>query len=134
MAYNYKNDVDYKNTAKLEFKVKVPQFDCEKVQVTAYVIDDNCNYFDEWQEDRVKYGIGDDCFNWSPDDPEIGSTTTLGADWAREIYFNELEAKYKECSRLEPYTFEATVEKGKVTLETELNPNAVVFYEITPIN
>ena len=132
MAYNYKNDVDYQNTAKLNFKVKVPQFDCDKVKVTAYVIDDNCNYFDEWQEDRVKYGIGDDYFAWSPDDPEIGNPTTLSADWARDIYFNELEAKYKECSRLEPQTFEAEVKNGKVKLETELNPNAVVFYEITP--
>lgn len=132
MAYNYKNDVDYQNTAKLNFKVKVPQFECDKVKVTAYVIDDRCNYFDEWQEDRVKYGIGDDCFAWSPDDPEIGSVTTLEKQWARDIYFNELEAKYKECSRLEPQTFEAEVKNGKVKLETELNPNAVVFYEITP--
>ncbi|MEE0980326.1 MAG: hypothetical protein U0K91_01480, partial [Acutalibacteraceae bacterium] len=134
MAYNYKNDVDYENTAKLNFKLKVPQFDCDKVKVTAYVIDDSCNYFDEWQEDRVKYGIGDDCFAWSPDDPEIGSVTTLEKQWARDIYFNELEAKYKECSRLVPQTFEVEVKNGKVKLETELNPNAVVFYEITPIN
>jgi hypothetical protein len=133
MAYNYKNTVDYKNEAKLDFKVKVPQFDCDKVKVTAYVIDDDCNYFDEWQEDRVKYGIGDDCFAWSPDDPEIGSPTTLQEGWAREIYFNELEAKYKECSRLEPQTFEAEVKNGKVKLDITLNPNAVVFYEITPV-
>ena len=133
MAYNYKNDVDYKNTAKINFTLKVPQFDCEKVRVTAYVIDDDCNYFDEWQEDRVTYGIGDDCFGWSPDDPEIGSTTTLQADWAREIYFNELEAKYKECSELEPEVYEASVEKGKVKLDIKLDPNAVVFYEITQV-
>lgn len=133
MAYNYKNTIDYKNEAKINFKVKVPQFDCEKVKVTAYVIDDNCNYFDEWQEDRVKYGIGDDCFAWSPDDPIIGNETTLQADWAKEIYFNELEAKYRECSRLEPQTFEAEVKNGKVKLDITLDPNAVVFYEITPV-
>lgn len=133
MAYNYKNDVDYKNTAKINFTLKVPQFDCEKVRVTAYVIDDDCNYFDEWQEDRVKYGIGDDCFDWSPDDPEIGSMTTLSAQWARDIYFNELEAKYKECSELEPVASEAEVKNGKVKLDIKLDPNAVVFYEITQV-
>lgn len=133
MAYNYKNDVDYKNTAKINFTLKVPQFDCEKVRVTAYVIDDDCNYFDEWQEDRVKYGIGDDCFDWSPDDPEIGSMTTLSAQWARDIYFNELEAKYKECSKLEPVASEAEVKNGKVKLDIKLDPNAVVFYEITQV-
>ena len=58
--------------------------------------------------------------------------TTLQADWAREIYFTELEAKYRECSRLEPQTFEAEVENGKVKLDITLSPNAVVFYEITP--
>ncbi|MBQ3128492.1 MAG: hypothetical protein IJC13_05595 [Clostridia bacterium] len=133
MAYNYKNDVEYKRSATLDFKVKVPQLDGQKVKVTAYVIDDDCNYFDEWQEDRVKYNITDDCFAWSPDDPEIENPTTLRADWAREIYFNELKEKYKECSKLEPVTEEVEVENGKVKLEITLDPNAVVFYEITPI-
>ena len=133
MAYNYKNDVEYKRSATLDFKVKVPQFDGQKVKVTSYVVDDDCNYFDEWQEDRVKYNITDDCFAWSPDDPEIENPTTLRADWAREIYFNELKEKYKECSKLEPVTEEVEVENGKVKLEITLDPNAVVFYEITPI-
>lgn len=133
MAYNYKNDVDYQRCANLDFKVKVPQFDGQKVRVTAYVIDDNCNYFDEWQEDRVKYNITDDCFNWSPDDPEIESITTLREDWARDIYFNDLREKYEECSRLEPIITEADVKNGKVKLDITLDPNAVVFYEITPI-
>lgn len=133
MAYNFKNDVEYERCANLKFKVKIPQFDCDKVQVTAYVIDDDCNYFDEWQEDRIKYGIGDDCFAWSPDDPLLDNPTTLNADWAREIYFTELKDKYKECSRLEPVTSEAEVKNGKVKLDITLDPNAVVFYEITPI-
>lgn len=133
MAYNYKNDVDYQRCANLHFKIKAPQFDGQKVRVTAYVIDDNCNYFDEWQEDRVKYNITDDCFNWSPDDPEIENVTTLREDWARDIYFNELRAEYEECSRLEPTTTEAEVKNGKLKLDITLNPNAVVFYEITPV-
>ena len=133
MAYNYKNDVEYKRTATLDFKVKVPQLDGQRVKVTAYVIDDDCNYFDEWQEDRVKYNITDDCFSWSPDDPEIENPTTLTDERAREIYFSELKDKYKECSRLEPVTEELEVENGKVKLEITLDPNAVVFYEITPV-
>ncbi|MBR6530995.1 MAG: hypothetical protein IKT61_00660 [Clostridia bacterium] len=133
MAYNYKNDVDYNRTATLDFKVKVPQFDGQRVKVTAYVIDNSCNYFDEWQEDRVKYNITDDCFNWSPDDPQIENPTTLEDGWARDIYFNELKSKYEECSKLEPVTQELEVENGKVKLDITLNPNAVVFYEITPV-
>lgn len=134
MAYNYKNDVDYQRCANLDFKVKVPELDGQKVSVTAYVIDDNCNYFDEWQEDRVKYNITDDCFAWSPDDPQIEGITTLEDGWAREIYFNELKDKYEDCSHLEPIITEAEVKNGKVKLDITLNPNAVVFYEITPVN
>lgn len=133
MAYNYKNDVDYQRSANLDFKVKVPQLDGQTVSVTAYVIDDDCNYFDEWQEDRVKYNITDDCFSWSPDDPQIEGITTLEDEWARDIYFSELKAKYEECSQLEPITTQAEVKNGKVKFEITLDPNAVVFYEITPV-
>lgn len=133
MAYNFKNKVDYKATADLDFTVNAPQFDGQKVKITACVIDDDCNYFDEWQEDRVKYGIGDDCFGWSPDDPQIGNPTTLSDPKAREIYFNELYDKYYECSKLVPVEETVTVENGEISLSITLDPNAVVFYEITPV-
>ncbi len=133
MAYNYKNDIDYKRKASLDFTVKVPQFDTDKVKVTAYVINDDCNYFDEWRQDRVTYGIGDDCFAWSPDDPQIDNPTTLSDETAREIYFGELKEKYKECSRLEPVTEEVEVKNGKIKLSIKLDPNAVVFYEIEKV-
>ena len=131
MAYNFKNDVEYSSSADLEFAVKAPQLGGEKVKVTAYVIDDNCNYFDEWVEDRKTYNIGDDCFGWSPDDPQIDVITTLKDSAAREIYFNELYDKYAECSKLEPKSYEAEVINGEIILDITLAPNAVVFYEIT---
>ncbi len=133
MAYNYKNDIEYKRKASLDFTVKVPQFDTDKVKVTAYVINDDCNYFDEWRQDRAAYGIGDDCFAWSPDDPQIDNPTTLSDETAREIYFGELKEKYKECSRLEPVTEEVEVKNGKVKLSIKLDPNAVVFYGIEKV-
>ena len=87
MAYNFKNNVDYSKSVDLKLNVSVPQFNTDKVNVTVYTVDDNCNYFDEWQEDRVTYGIGDDCFGWSPDDPQIDSTVTLNNPQAREVYY-----------------------------------------------
>lgn len=132
MAYNFKNKVDYTAPADIEFTVKVPQFDGKNVKITAYVIDNDCNYFDEWIQDREKYGIGDDCFAWSPDDPQIDNPTTLSDPKAREIYKNELYGKYTECSKLEPTEQTATVKDGKLSLSITLDPHAVVFYEITP--
>ncbi len=133
MAYNFKNKVDYTAPADLAFTVKAPQFDGRNVKITAYVIDDNCNYFDEWQQDRITYGIGDDCFGWSPDDPLIDNPTTLQNPKAREIYFTQLKPKYYECSKLIPVTETATVENGEIALSITLDPHAVVFYEITPV-
>lgn len=132
MAYNFKNKVNYTAPADIKFTVKVPQFEGQNVKITAYVIDDDCNYFDEWQEDRVKYGIGDECFGWSPDDPVIDNPTTLSDPDAREIYFSELRDKYYECSKLVPEEYTATVVDGEIVLDITLDPHAVVFYEITP--
>lgn len=131
MAYNFKNDLDYEHDIELTFNINAPQFDGKKVKITTYTIDDDCNYFDEWVEDRKTYNIGDDCFDWSPDDPQIDSTTTLKDQEARDIYFNELYSKYTECSKLVPTEETATVENGQITLNKNLDPHAVVFYEIT---
>ena len=133
MAYNFKNDVNYNKSVDLKFNVSASQLNCEKVNVTVYTVDDNCNYFDEWQHDRVTYGIGDDCFDWSPDDPQIGATTTLRDPNARELYFNELYSKYEDCSQLKPVTYTADVSDGNLVLETPLAANGVVFFEITPV-
>lgn len=131
MAYNFKNDLDYKTSTDLSFEINAPQLDGKKVKITTYTIDDDCNYFDEWVEDRKTYNIGDDCFNWSPDDPEIDSLTTLENQEARDIYFNELYSKYTECSKLVPTEETATVENGSITLNKTLDPHAVVFFEIS---
>ena len=131
MAYNFKNDVDYGKTADVKLNINLPHFNGGKVKVTAYVVDDNCNYFDEWVADRKTYGIGDDCFNWSPDDPQIESAATLENEEAIKFYYENLRDKYERCSQLVPTETVLNVENGAVVLETQLAPNGVVFYEIT---
>ena len=133
MAYNFKNKVNYRASADIKFTINAPQFDGKEVKVTAYVIDDDCNYFDEWVNDRKTYGIGDDCFGWSPDDPQIDNPTTLSDPDARDIYFNELYDKYAECSKLEPVAETVKVENGEIQLDITLDPHAVVVYEVSPV-
>lgn len=132
MSYNFKNDVDYKTSTEMTFEINAPQFSGKNVNIKAYVINDDCNYFDEWIEDRKTYNITNDCFDWSPDDPEIDSTITLCDEKARDIYFNELYTKYTECSKLVPTETQTVATDSKITLNIKLEPHSVVFYEITP--
>ncbi len=132
MVYNFKNDKDYNKNVDLSFEINAPQFNGKNAKITAYTVDDSCNYFDEWVADRKTYGIGDDCFGWSPDDPQIDSSVTLNNEAAREIYFTKLRPKYAECSRLEPVAVKSTVENSVIKIDASLNANGVIFYEITP--
>ncbi len=131
MAYNFKPDWDYSYAVDLSVSVKLPA-DCgDSVTVTRWLIDDDCNFFDEWEADRKTYAIGADCFVWSYDDPGIESPTTLNAQWARDLYFENLRDKYIECAKLTPVTSTESVTDGQATLTLELPPYAAVFYEIT---
>ncbi len=131
MVYNFKNDLDYK--AEADVTLNIPSEDGKKYRVTQYLINDDCNFFDEWQEDRVKYNITDDCFSWSPDDPMLDSATTLADSAAREIYYKELREKYKECAVLIPTEYEAEAQDGKLSLNVILEAGNVVFFEIEEI-
>jgi len=131
MVYNFKNDLDYKGKA--DITLNIPAEDGKKYKVTRYLVSDDCNYFDEWQEDRKKYNITDDCFAWSPDDPMIDSGTTLRDPEAREIYYTQLREKYKECAVLTPEVFEATANEGELSLNITLEAGNVVFFEIEEI-
>ena len=130
MTYNFKNDINYSGKMNVSLKVKAPQITKDEVTVVKYVVNDDCNFFDEFLEDRKTYGITDDCFNWSPDDPSIDDPTTLSDENARNIYLNELKPKYAECSKLLPIYTTAKVEKGVIKLDDTIDGNNVIFYEI----
>ena len=132
MAYNFKNDLNYDTKINTEFVINLPKYDGQTFNVRTYIIDDDCNYFDDWVKDRETYNITNNCFSWSPQDPQIDSPTTLMDENARNIYFNELYPKYTEASTLIPVDSVATVKAGKLTVNTDLDPHAVVFFEITP--
>lgn len=130
MAYNFKNDIDYKYSADMTFDINAPSLDGKDVRIRISKIDDSCNFFDEWVEDRKTYGITDDCFGWSPDCPVVENYVNLRNEQAREIYFSELKEKYAECSTLTPTVIDATVKNGKLTLSENVAANGVVFIEI----
>lgn len=129
LVYNFKNKLDYKGKA--DISLMIPAEDGKTYKVTQYLVNDDCNFFDEWQEDRRTYGIGDDCFGWSPDDPMLDNSVTLTDPEAREIYTTKLRDKYEENSVLIPTEAEVTAAEGVITLDVILEAGNVVFYEIT---
>lgn len=131
MVYNFKNDIDYNDKA--DVTLNIPSADGKKYKVTQYLVNDDCNFFDEWLEDRVKYNVTDSCFYWSPDDPMLDSTTTLADPDAREIYYSEFRDKYIECSKLTPTESEVTAADGNLSLDITLDAGNVVFFEIEEI-
>ncbi|HZJ77935.1 MAG TPA: hypothetical protein VFD52_03955 [Clostridia bacterium] len=130
MAYNFKNSLKYKTKADVRLIINIPQFDSDTVMITTSVIDDDCNFFDEWNKDRETYNIGNDCFNWSPDDPCVETTTTLFDSNARQFYFNN-RYRYEECATLTPVEETCKVEGGKIELNATIEANTVIFYKIT---
>ncbi len=127
MAYSFRNDTAATGTVSMQFNINLPD---GEYTVVRYYIDDDCNYFDEWLTDREKYSITDDCFSWSPEDPCIDAQTTLSAQWARDIYFNELKAGYAENARLVPAEESVTVTGGCLVIEESIPLNTVLFIDI----
>lgn len=129
MAYSFRNDVQATGAVNMNFNINLPDGEYKTVR---YYIDDNCNYFDEWLVDREKYNITDDCFSWSPEDPCIDSSVTLSAQWARDIYFNELRPVYAEKSVLVPVEETVTVTDGSLVFDENIPLNTVLFMDIIP--
>ncbi len=131
MVYNFKNETDFNKKA--DITLNIPAEDGKKFKVTQYLINDDCNYFDEWQEDRKTYNITDDCFSWSPDDPCIDNTTTLSDPEAIELYQTKLRNKYEACADLSPTVSEAVASEDVLSLNIMLDASNVVFFEIEEI-
>lgn len=129
MVYNYKNSLDYGDTADFNLKFKNLPFEDGRVKVKIYTVDDECNWFDDWMRDRERYEIDDGCFSWSPECPNIGAN--LSDSRARITYYEKLEADYASKSRLAARETEAEIKDGKLCLTGSLEGNTVVFYEIS---
>ena len=125
MAYNYKNTLRYLTPADVTLEIHAPQLADGKVTVTTRMIDDDCNWFDEWDAEREALGVTDDKFHWSPDDG-----CPLWADEEARQIFNGLEDKYAGLCRLTPVTNDAEIKNGRLTVSLTLAPHAVAFLEI----
>ena len=63
LLYNFRNQLTYAKRADTRIRLRLPQLAGKTVTVREWRIDDDCNFFDEWQRDRERYSITDDCFS-----------------------------------------------------------------------
>ena len=130
LLYNFRNKLTYNKRADVKLTLSLPQFAGKTIRLREWRIDDGCNFFDEWQQDKKIYGITDDCASWSPDDPWLDSAATLSDPHARTVYFESLRDKYIQCAALSPTEQAVDVPAdGMLTLRRTLPPSGVLFLE-----
>ncbi len=133
-AYNFKFDLNYTDSADVEFVINAPMWKGKKVEITERVVDDEENFFCDWLVDKERLKIADAAFSWSPDSGclDVGFVDPSAAT----TYRNELRAKYVEKANREPRTTTRVVEtsaEGELKCATTLGRHAVVLYEIKAI-
>lgn len=126
MAYNYKNTLNYLTPAKMTAEIHAPQLHDGEATLTTVVIDDDCNWFDEWNGERESLGFTDEQFYWSPDDGCI-----WWADEEAERRYRALEDRYAALCRPTETESRVKIVNGRVTLQATLPPHAVVFFTLT---
>ena len=131
MVYNFKNTLNYKRRFSYGMQIKLP-FETKQVELTRYIVGDDCNFFDDWLADWEELGISESDFSWSPDDPLLDMSVTLNSANGIRQYRTKRD-KYIECSRLTPTVETVPVKAGTVTLNETIEASNVLFLEIRPL-
>ena len=130
MIYNFSTDIHSKDAEEITLNFKLP-YNSRRAKVVKWLVNDDCNFFDEWREDRKKYNITDDAFLWSPDDGQVEVSIILNDEKAIKIYREQLRDKYIRCSELKPDTKFVSIRTRKYSETVTLARNNVLFIQIT---
>jgi hypothetical protein len=128
MVYNFGNSLAYAAKADIYLSIKTESRK-DEYDISTFKVDDDCNWFDEWVDDRRILGIENSMFKQSPADA-CGILHTLNNEWAKEQY-RSLLSKYKLCSVLVPETRTIpSYSPGALDFDITLPPNTVWFIHI----
>ena len=129
MVYSFSKDIHASGESIIDLNIKLP-FRRGLISVTMTPVDDNCNYFDEWIEDRKKYNIADDAFGYSPDDGQVEANIILRDAKARKLYKDSLREKYIKCAELHPITIKQWMKSFTYINKLIIKDNSVLFIDI----
>lgn len=130
MAYHFNNKTKYSRLAEAKFAVKTALPPLTRCRVRKITIDNDSNWYDDWDADRVKYGIKDSDFTWSPDCPCVLSFKGLVKQEHRELFKKLLPKYLKKSVLVTEERVEYVDERGIVELDADFKGNAVVFFDI----
>ena len=130
MIYSFSTDIHSKETDEISLDFLLP-YNSRKAKVVKWLVNDDCNYFDEWQADRQKYNIKDEAFLWSPDDGQVEASIILYDSEAKKIYREQLRDKYIKCSELRPEINTVRIQHRKYSEIINIACNTVLFMQIT---
>ena len=130
MLYNFSPDINVDELENITLNFKLP-YSSRKAKIVKWLVNDDCNFFDEWQEDRKKYNITNEAFQWSPDDGHVEAGNILNDPRARKIYNERLRTKYFECSKLDSDTVIVKTSKKRYSETVSMESNNVLFIQIT---
>ena len=130
MIYNFSTDIHATDTQDIDLNFCLP-YNSRNAKVVKWLINDDCNFFDEWQEDRKKHKITNDAFQWSPDDGQVEVNIILNDQRAKNIYREQLREKYIKCSELKPETQRERIKRRNYSETIHLASNNVMFIQIT---
>ena len=130
MIYNFSTDIHATDTQDIDLNFRLP-YNSRHAKVVKWLVNDDCNFFDEWQEDRKKHNINNDAFSWSPDDGQTEVSIILNDQRAKKIYREQLREKYIMCSELKPETKTKRIRRWNYSETVQLASNNVLFIQIT---
>lgn len=130
MLYSFSEDIHARDKSEIDINIRLP-FNKGTIKVTTTPVDDDCNYFDDWQEDQKKYNITNEAFGYSPDDGQVEASIILRDVNIRKLYIEKLRDKYIKCAELHPVIKKTMVKNGTYRDVMTIKDNSVLFIDIT---
>lgn len=130
MIYNFSTDIHSDETQDITLNFQLP-YSSRKAKVVKWLVNDDCNFFDEWLADRKQHRITDEAFQWSPDDSQIEVSIILKDPRAKKIYKEQLREKYISYSQLNPDSTTVGIRSKRYSETVTIAANEVLFLQIT---
>lgn len=130
MIYNFSTDLHSDETQDITLNFQIP-YNSRKAKVVKWLVNDDCNFFDEWLVDRKQHSITNEAFQWSPDDSQVEVSIILKDPRAKKIYTEQLREKYISCSQLKPDSTTVRIRSKRYSETVTIAANEVLFLQIT---